>query len=103
MRYLRTCADCGQTQEMGNPPQSLICPPCARFPIWQRNVAAQADVDQAAVQRLLSGSRVRSTRAERQEATVTLTRRGLTAWQIARHLDVSERTIQRLRARVRVA
>ena len=99
MKYLRTCAGCGLTQEIGNPPTSLICKPCAIVLTLRKNIAAQNNVDDVAVQRLLTGSTVHSTRAERQAATATLTGWGMSASQIAARLHVSARTVERLRAR----
>lgn len=62
----------------------------------------QSEVDEVAVQRLLSGSRVRSTRAERQAAVAYLDGR-LPAPVIAERIGASQRTVERLRQRIREA
>jgi DNA-binding CsgD family transcriptional regulator len=56
-----------------------------------------------AVERLLAGMPVNSTRAERQAAVAALTARQKTAAEIAERLRVSQRTVVRLRARERVS
>lgn len=59
----------------------------------------QADIDEMAVERLLSGSPVRSTRAERQLAVAYLTERKQPLALIAERLHISRRTAERLRQR----
>lgn len=53
----------------------------------------------AEVDEVLTGSPVKSTRAERQVATAILTRKGLSARLIAERLCITERTVHRLRTR----
>lgn len=92
----RACPDCGGTRSR----QATYCLPCGQ----ERGVRAlrewHASVDEIAVDRLIAGTRVRSTRAERQAAVAYLTRHGMSAREIARRTGMSSRTVQRLRGRV---
>lgn len=58
-------------------------------------------VDEVAVQRLLSGSRVQATRAERQAAVTYLVDRRVPNSVIAARIHASQRTVERLRQRMR--
>jgi len=55
-------------------------------------------VDEVAVERLLAGDLIESTKAERLEAVRALTARGRSASWIAAHLHIAERSVTRLRA-----
>ena len=57
-----------------------------------------ADLDEVAVIRLISGSLVASTKAERIEAVRVLTARGLSAAVIAKRLHTTPRSVWRYRA-----
>jgi DNA-binding NarL/FixJ family response regulator len=98
--YLRTCVVCLETQELVQRPRSAVCRRCNGLDCHNiRSAKAQAEVDEVAVQRLLSGSRVSSTRAERQEAVKALLGH-LSNRLIAQRLHVAQRTVERLRARI---
>lgn len=56
------------------------------------------EMDEVAVERLIAGDRVTSTKAERLEAVRQLTARGRSAAWIAAHLHIAERSVTRLRA-----
>lgn len=56
------------------------------------------ELDEVAVERLLAGDLVTSTKAERMEAVRALTARGRSASWIAQQLRIAERSVTRLRA-----
>lgn len=71
---------------------------CAAIGVGIWNRARRAEVDDVAVIRLISGSRVASTKAERVAAVAELTARGRSASWIAAALHVAERSVCRYRA-----
>lgn len=78
---------------------------CASLPAARlsRN-AREAAVDPVAVARLVAGDPPgRVTRAERQQAVRVLSRRGMSAAQIAETIGATSRTVVRMRARIRAA
>lgn len=87
------CPCCRQTRLLVRGPPERLCLSCAQLE------RPRPDVDLVVVQRLLSGSVVESTRAERQAAVAELDALQLSASQIARRLHLSKRTVERLRAR----
>ena len=60
--------------------------------------ARDADLDEMAVVRLVSGDRVASTKAERLEAVRVLTSRGYSLFTIALRLHMTDRSVSRYRA-----
>ena len=87
------CGDCGQVRQVHTP--GARCLQCA----YRERAARQAELDDIAVERLLAGSPVAATRAERQAAVAYLTGHGLSARAIAERTGMSSRTAQRLRSR----
>jgi DNA-binding NarL/FixJ family response regulator len=89
------CPDCGAPKHR----TSERCLPCGQAVAVEKLRDYHRQVDDVAVDRLISGSRVRTTRAERQAAVTYLTGHGLSARQIANRTRMSARTVQRLRSR----
>ena len=81
-----------------NKPRAFCSKPCASRANGNVIRTRNADLDEVAVIRLISGSPVTSTKAERREATRLLTERGRSAAWIARQLRITPRSVHRLRA-----
>lgn len=94
------CMVCGTARQLTRyydpSPRCLRCALVARSEEMRDR---HSQVDEMAVERLLSGSMVQATRAERQAAITYLTGHGLSAREIAERIRVSSRTVQRLRSR----
>lgn len=91
----RRCRDCWNSSQ-----EAAESGRCRRA----EQLLACAEVDPIAVERMVSGRPPAfTTRAERQEAVTVLTNRGWGAKRIADQIGVTERTVERLRARRRVA
>lgn len=92
----RTCIDCGRRCSRG----STRCHGCAMPLAHEKMRRTFAEVDEIAVERMTMGQPpAHTTRGERQEAVLILTGRGLNARQIAERIQVTDRTVRRLRAR----
>jgi hypothetical protein len=98
------CADCGTLRTIRKDStwkeRTGRCRSCGQAARAQRT---RADIDEMAVARLIAGSPVRSTPAERLQAVAQLSRRRLSCRQISERMGVSRRTVVRLRARARAA
>lgn len=101
------CRECGAVRWVNGPVAAArtakgLCRPCYRAQ-YLREIARPAvdQVDEMAVQALLSGRPVRTTRPERQVAVTYLTDRRESAARIAERLRISQRTVTRLRRRQR--
>jgi hypothetical protein len=81
-----------------NKPRAFCSKPCASRANGNVIRTRNADLDEVAVIRLISGSPVASTKAERREATRLLTARGRSASWIAEHVHITERSVTRYRA-----
>lgn len=78
-----------------------LCAPC--YDRAYSSTAQRRGIDPVVIDRLLRGDPVRSYPRERRLAVAELTRRGLTATQIADRLRCTPRAVVRHRARVRAA
>jgi hypothetical protein len=85
-----------------NKPRRFCSRSCAGRANTARIRTRNADLDEVAVIRLISGSRVASTKAERREATRLLTERGRSASWIAGLLRTTERSVTRYRAELNI-
>lgn len=107
------CMDCGATVTGA---RYVRCRPCGwrHFLVTQYGtyrpqrmtpLCVQPDeVDEMVIERLIAGDPpAGATTAERQYAAEILTRRGLSARQIAERMGLSARTVVRLRSRTRAA
>ena len=95
------CKECGKPRLIRRDTvhQNRVCRAC-----WTQHwrtllTARHQELDEMAVERILMRSPVVSTRAERQAAVEYLARRGLSGREIARRTGMSQRTVERLRAR----
>lgn len=79
-------------------PRQFCSKPCASRANGAAVSARHATLDEMAVVRLLAGSPVTSTKAERIEAVRVLTGRGRAASWIAEFLHITERSVTRYRA-----
>lgn len=77
------------------------CQQCGLTTSREKQARLSADVDEMAVARLTTGAPVRATRGEITEAVRILTERRLPAHTIAERLNVTRRTVERHRARLR--
>jgi DNA-binding CsgD family transcriptional regulator len=69
-----------------------MCRRCSQIPT--------DDIDEMAVERLVIGQPVNATPAERRQAVAYLTRRKLSAAEIARRIGCTQRTVVRHRSRL---
>jgi DNA-binding NarL/FixJ family response regulator len=77
--------------------QQRICTRCNTTNIRAYNVSDPGDVDEMAVERLIAGTPVQARPSERMQAVAYLTRRRLSAKQIAERIGCTKRTVERHR------
>jgi len=95
-----TCPACGRPMSAHSNRSNRLRHYCSRRCTLLANPPHDwnRDLDEVAVQRLLAGDHIESTKAERLEAVRALTARGRSASWIAAHLRIAERSVTRLRA-----
>lgn len=107
-----SCPECGEPRVIGgygtvtfNAARERVCRRCAARNALRARLAAVAapTTDWVVIDRLMAGRPTRSNTAERQEAVVRLTARGLSSLQIADLLQITTRSVGRLRALTRAA
>jgi hypothetical protein len=102
---MTTCPVCGHLIDQAGAPRSRPRQTCSRSCGWILGhwllSAGQSRVDAMAVERLVTGHPVDSTRGERLTATAILTRRGYSILDIAGLLRVTPKSISRYRFELR--